>query len=73
MKSKIGNFTITVLFILALAALAGWVTAMIVYAQVMKDFKQPTTGYTTLEVKENYANQTDNHYKLQPAKQVQRQ
>jgi len=39
----------------------------------MADFKVTETGYTSLEVKENTGTQTDNQYKVQPAKNVQEQ
>ena len=59
-------------FFVAVFALAYTATDLTV-KYVMADFKVTETGYTSLEVKENTGTQTDNHYKVQPAKNVQEQ
>lgn len=59
-------------FFVAVFALAYTATDLTV-KYVMADFQVKNTGYTSLEVKENTGTQTDNQYKVQPAKNVQEQ
>jgi hypothetical protein len=51
----------------------GYLLTHIIVTRAMADFKVTETGYTSLEVKENTGTQTDNQYKVQPAKNVQEQ
>lgn len=67
--SKSSLVVIWLLFFLAIFAI-GYITTHVIVTKVMADFTVKETGYTTLEVKPNYGNQTDYHYKLQPATNV---
>jgi hypothetical protein len=69
--SNRGLITVWLLFLLSLFG-AFYIATHIFVTRVMADFKVEETGYTTLEVKDNYG-KTDNHYNVQPAKNVQEQ
>lgn len=56
---------LTIVFIVTCTATAFAVN------NLMVDVKIKETGYTNLKVEPNYGNQTDNHYNLQPARNVQ--
>lgn len=58
-----------VLWLVMLIAMFGvfYILTGLVVTRVIADLKVTETGYTSLEVKDNYGTQTDNHYKVQPA------
>ena len=68
MKSQSSLVVIWLLFFLAIFAV-GYITIHVIVTSVMADFEQPTTGYTTLEVKPvpNNAVQTDQYTPIQPS------
>ncbi len=55
-----------ILFLICIFCIGYTVTSIFVTA-VMADFRVEGTGYTSLEVTDNFGTQTDNHYQVQPA------
>lgn len=58
---------------LAIVFAASYMIIDVAFKATMDSLKVEDTTPTTLEVKENYGLQTDNHYKLQPAVTPQEQ